>query len=559
MRSHTAFTLAAALWLAASAARAAVPREGTWELQSFDPDVAVDVHVQGNDLVMHRAMHKEYEGAAYTLEHLFRGKLGEGKLSFQMLARDDPKAAFEDLRAVEVVVVSPEEMMLDGARLLFREGPQAAAPAPAPVQEEPATAWAPAPATATAMATAMAVPSRWSAGVGYLSQIVRHPATGKELAGLFRSIAVTREGAAALSAADEAFGRKEFKQAAASYEAALAAGVPVSRLVPRLAQAYLEVKDCARAEKMVARAQRLDPEGKAPAEMAVSLKKTCPAARVASAPARLDRAAAARIVEALQAQDGTPHRLASPRSYDDVAEVLKLDQLNLFPAAVAFIGTQKDTRAQALSAQIELAWAEALQQLAEIDLNLAARFRELAERAEQRAAAGGQSAEQFKHLSALRAHASDAQQTSEALRLAASDHLARGMEVARKVIAQAPADYLGYRVAADYHRLLGDWKSFDVMMAKLEKTNPASNGLVFLKGVAAYQRGRDVAGAMKLLRAAVANDPRFARAQAHLVMIQPTLEETWVEFGKLKEMSPEHPIVRWTGPVLERFHAEAGK
>jgi tetratricopeptide (TPR) repeat protein len=224
---------------------------------------------------------------------------------------------------------------------------------------------------------------------------------------------------------------------------------------------------------------------------------------------------------------------------------------------VAFISTEKDARAQALLAQMELAWAESLQQLAEIDANLAARFRELADEADRKAAASGASAADFGHLKSLRAAAADAQQTSEALKVAVADHLSRGLEVARQVIKQAPTSYLGYRVAADYYRLQGDWKSFDAMIGKLEKANPDSNGLVFLKGVVAYQRGRDTAAAIRLLRQAVVNDPRFARAQAHLVMIQPTLEETWAEFVRLKKMSPSHPIVVWTGPALERLRSEA--
>ena len=185
--------------------------------------------------------------------------------------------------------------------------------------------------------------------------------------------------------------------------------------------------------------------------------------------------------------------------------------------------------------------------------NLSARFFDLADEAEERAAAQGMSGPEFQRLKELRAKAADAQQTAEALKLSAAEHLARGVEIARQVIKQAPTEYLGYRVAADYYRLTGDWKGFDGMLARLAKANPSSNGLVFLKGVAAYQRDKDVAAASKLLRTAVANDPRFTRAQVHLVMIQPTLEETWAEFVKLQRMSPEHPVVRWTGPGLARL------
>lgn len=540
-----------AVFLVPAAARSAVPREGLWEVQSLDGDRAVEVRVKDGEVVLSRTLHREFNGEPYTLEHLYKGRAGDGKLAFKLFARDDPKLAFEELRECAVTIPSAEEIRVDDTILLLREplapsGSAAPAPAAAPTAPPPP----PPPAVA-------ASGGRWSSGVGYLSQIVRHSSASADLLSLFKAVTATREGEAALAAGDGAFAKKDYKQAAASYETALAAGVPVSRLAPRLSEAYLSLKDCARAEKMIGRAQRLDPDGKQPAELASTLKKACPGARLAAAPARLDRDAAAKIVAALEQQAGKAHRLASPRSYDDVSEVLHLDQLTLFPAAVAYISTQKDVRARAMLAQMELAWAESLQQLAEIDENLAARFRELAEDLSGKAAAGGLSADEFKRLSSLKASAADSQQTSEALRITAADHLARGLEVAREVIKKSPADYLGYRVAADYYRLTGDWKGFDAMLARIEKANAGSNGLVFLKGVAAYQRARDGAAATKLLRTAVANDPRFARAQAHLVMIQPSLEETWAEFGKLEKMSPEHPIVLWTGPALARFRAEA--
>ncbi|HEY3451652.1 MAG TPA: hypothetical protein VGK67_35160 [Myxococcales bacterium] len=543
--------------LSGSAAFAATPREGLWEVQSLDGDRAVEVRLVSGEVLLSRTLHREFNGEPYTLEHLYRGKAGEGRLTFKLFARDDPKLSFEELREVGVLIPSAEEIRLDDTILLFREGLPSAAGAPAAAPTPAAVAAVAAAAPPPPPAAAPTATGSWSSGIGYLSRIVRHSTTSSELLGLFKAISVSKEGEAALAAGDEAFAKKDFKQAAAAYETALAAGVPVSRLAPKLSEAWLSLKDCARAEKMIGRAQRLDPDGKQPAELAQALKKACPGAKLAAAPARLDRAAAAKIVAALEAQSGTAHRLANPRSYDDESEVLKLDQLTLFPAAVAYISTQKDVRAQALLAQMELAWAESLQQLAEIDENLAGRFRELIEDTTRGAASGGLSAEEFRHLASLKASAADSQQTSEALRMAAADHLARGLEVARAVIKQSPADYLGYRVAADYYRLQGDWRNFDAMLAKIEKTNAGSNGLVFLKGVAAYQRGRNGAEATRLLRAAVANDPRFARAQAHLVMLQPSLEETWAEFGKLKQMSPAHPIVLWTGPALEKFRAEA--
>jgi len=517
---------------------AATPREGTWKIQSLRADTDLDVRVQGTTVVMHRSMHEEFEGQAYTLEHLFRGKAGDGRLKFKMLARDDAKAPFEELREVEVELSSPEKMMLDGVPVLFV----------APLENASATK-----AAASSKPGASTPARAWSGGGGYFAQVVRQTRGGEDLFGMYEAISDSKEGEAAFDAGEAAVAKKDWKGAVASFETALEAGVPVSRFAPQLARAYMEPKDCAHAEKMVARARRLDPDGEAPAAMARELKQACPASKLSAQSPRMDRSSATRIIAAVEAQTGAAEKLVRPRSYDDVLEVLKLDQLSLFPGAVAFISGQKDIRAQALLAQIELAWAESLQQLAEIDANLAARFRDLADNADRQ----GDDAEVS--ASELRASAADAQQTAEALKLAAADHLSRGLEVARGVIKQAPNDYLGYRVAADYHRLTGDWASFDAMLTKLEKANPNSNGLLFLKGVAASQRAHDNDTAAKLLRAALAKDPRFTRAQVQLMLVQPTREPPWAALMKLTAMSPNHPIVRWTGPALERLRAAGGK
>ena len=58
--------------------------------------------------------------------------------------------------------------------------------------------------------------------------------------------------------------------------------------------------------------------------------------------------------------------LREPKSLDDVLEILKSDELDLFPAGVSFASKQPGVQAKALAAQIELAWGEAELTLADL-------------------------------------------------------------------------------------------------------------------------------------------------------------------------------------------------
>ena len=148
---------------------------------------------------------------------------------------------------------------------------------------------------------------------------------------------------------------------------------------------------------------------------------------------------------------------------------------------------------------------------------------------------------------------------AEALALLAAEHSAAGARHAREIIAAAPTNYQGYRVAADYYRLRERWEEFDDTVAKIEILKPDSNGLLFLRGVSALYREGDGPKADRFFRAALARDPKFVRAQAQLVRSQRGLAAKRAEYLKLKELNPHHQIVVWAGPGLERAYAARQK
>ena len=136
------------------------------------------------------------------------------------------------------------------------------------------------------------------------------------------------------------------------------------------------------------------------------------------------------------------------------------------------------------------------------------------------------------------------------------EHTSKGAELAHDVVNNYPESYLGYRLSADHRRMTRDWNKFDLMVSKIETTNPDSNGLVFLRAAAALQRHADLETAEELYRQALANDPQFVRAQAHLVMAQPDLAGIIREFKKLRRLNPNHQVIRWLDSALGLAYSE---
>lgn len=248
--------------------------------------------------------------------------------------------------------------------------------------------------------------------------------------------------------------------------------------------------------------------------------------------------------------------LANPKSLEDALMILKRDQLGLFGKGVELTAGMEGIDAQALHAQIELAWGEAQAILGEVLWDIAERQNRAARRLELKKASGGFALEDDDRLVRLKTSATEASRIAQALNILASEHVAAGAKVARAITEQHPDDYKGYRVAADYYRLRGDWDRFDDMVAKIEQTNPDSNGLVFLRGVAAAHRDEDLAAAAGFFAKALENDPEFVRAQTHLFLAQTSVWNSFEAYEKLKALNPNHQIVVWAGSRIEAAYEE---
>jgi hypothetical protein len=235
--------------------------------------------------------------------------------------------------------------------------------------------------------------------------------------------------------------------------------------------------------------------------------------------------------------------LWQPKTLDDGMQILKRDQATLFPAGVALARSLVGLEALALEAQLELAWGESylvvMAVLQRLDEELGRVVKELP------AGAGHADREWLDKT----IHQND--RYAEALQLLSIAHLTVGSAKADEVMSAHPDSYLGYRLAADYYRTVRDWTRFEAMVARIETLNPKSNGLVFLRGAAAFARDRDVEAASSWFARALDSDRDFLRARAHLVMIQPDLARMMTELAALRAANPQHQLVRFCGPTTD--------
>ena len=273
-------------------------------------------------------------------------------------------------------------------------------------------------------------------------------------------------------------------------------------------------------------------------------------------PELMDIEGARRLISEIEARwpSHGPTHLQAPTSLEHVLEILKLDQVSLFEQGITFAKTQKGLQALALEAQIELAWGESYLTVLEIMLYLS---EELEEEKASLSALKTRTVEQQGSLEWMRDTLARTDRLAQAAELLSIEHLTRGAAKANELISTHPDSYLGYRVAADYYRMVADWAKFDQMEREIEERNPNSNGLVFQRGAAAHRRSGDISKAESYLRAALAKDPAFVRAQAHLVAIQPHITKMHTEYQVLETLNPDHMIVHLAGESIERAYARA--
>ncbi len=236
---------------------------------------------------------------------------------------------------------------------------------------------------------------------------------------------------------------------------------------------------------------------------------------------------------------------------DELLEVLASDQVQRFRDAEQLVAGKPGIDALSLHATIELAWSDDFSTLALI-------LGELGKRADvevnrlktNRDSGSALSDAEAKDLEQNQKNAEFDAKAKGALQVLAKDHLQAAGQVVAEARRQFPKDPMTFRVAA-YHALLsGDWLAFDTAMGWLKDSEPKDAGLIYLRALESLSRFAVRKDAATLLRSALQVNPKMARAQAKLMLVENGIDAKYAEFEKLKALAPEHPVVWIAGPSI---------
>jgi len=137
-----------------------------------------------------------------------------------------------------------------------------------------------------------------------------------------------------------------------------------------------------------------------------------------------------------------------------------------------------------------------------------------------------------------------------ALAVLAQDHLRAAGKVVTEARRQFPKDPMTYRVVAYYALLSGQWLDFDASISWLKDAEANDAGLIYLRALESLNRFAMRKDAALLFRKALGVNPKMARAQAKLTLVEDGADAKYAEFEKLKALAPQHAIVWLAGPSI---------
>jgi hypothetical protein len=273
---------------------------------------------------------------------------------------------------------------------------------------------------------------------------------------------------------------------------------------------------------------------------------------------------AARVVAEFQAKYGMESLPAANAQVTSMAQVLQIirgDRFSEFEEARAFAAGKQGPEALAIRSYLETSYAGALVLAAAIleeerkqdmtELRQVSQARPL--EADRDQAAGQARAQQLK----TKTH--DLRKVIRALKVLSEEPLVSGSDLAEQAIRQDPKSQLAYLANANYYRLRRSWLEFDRMMRYAEDTETGDNppAKTYLRAMEALERYVDSAKCKELLEETLARRPDFVRAQANLVLVDRDVEDTYAQLQKLRDMSPNHIVVRLAGPMIEEEYITA--
>ncbi len=265
---------------------------------------------------------------------------------------------------------------------------------------------------------------------------------------------------------------------------------------------------------------------------------------------------AAQVVQEFQKAYGIPPIPPPDTPVTSMAQVLEIirgDRLPEYEAARRFAAGRQGAEALTVRGYLELSYAGALMTAAWIlDHQRRRDLTELRQLSLSRPLEQGETGAQDEARAAkLKTKTADLQKVVRALRVLAEEPLVAGADLIKQAISQDPKAQLAYLANANYFRLRGDWLEYDRMMRYADEGPEDPPVRTFLRAMEAFERYVDPARCEMLLKQTVAKRPDFVRAQANLVLVNEDIGEKYAELQALKQMSPNHLVVRLAGPMIE--------
>jgi hypothetical protein len=257
------------------------------------------------------------------------------------------------------------------------------------------------------------------------------------------------------------------------------------------------------------------------------------------------------FIAEVQQKRGVPAEQPPVTSIDELLEVLASDQVQRFPEAELLVAGKPGIDAIALHATIELAWSDDFSTLALIMNELGKRTEVEVKRLDAKRESGTPLSEaESKELEQNQKNAEFDAKAKAALEVLAQEHLRAAGQVVAEAKRQFPKDPMTARVVA-YHALLsGDWLAFDAAIGWLKEGEAKDAGLVYLRALESLSRFAVRKDAATLLRKALEINPKMARAQAKLTLVEDGSDARYAEFEKLKRLAPHHPVIWIAGPSI---------
>ncbi|NNE17212.1 MAG: hypothetical protein HKN10_01925 [Myxococcales bacterium] len=269
---------------------------------------------------------------------------------------------------------------------------------------------------------------------------------------------------------------------------------------------------------------------------------------------------AAQVVQEFQKAYGIPP-IPPPEtpvtSMAQVLEIIRGDRLPEYEAARRFAAGKQGAEALTLRGYLELSYAGALMTAAWIleherrqDLT---ELRQLTSNRPLEASAEAAAADKS-WAAQLQAKTADLRKVVRALRVLSDEPLVSGADLIKQAISQDPKSQLAYLANANYFRLRGNWLEYDRMMGYADEGAEDPPVRTYLRAMEAFERYVDPARCEMLLKQTIAKRPDFVRAQANLVLVNENIDEKYAELQALKQLSPNHLVVRLAGSMIEEEH-----